>query len=123
MRIEIDDLLGTQWAIPANPPATHDCWTTALEVRKRMGLKSPTYASSASARRHIRNPDTVWTKLDAPTVGCIVRLGYGADHCGVYLGRGRVIHCEHKIGVCVMELKRVTQLYSGCADFWELTDA
>ena len=123
MRCDLTDLIGKPYALPCDPPNSYDCWAIVAEGRKRLGLSNPDYTKTAIRRSDIAKPAAVWKQLSVPTKGCIVRLGALSTHCGMYLGKGLVLHTEHRIGVCVMTLDQVAQLYTGCADFWEMRDA
>ncbi len=129
----ICDLIGKPWALPCDPPRTYDCWALAVEVRERMGLKTPVYdvppeSRRAAHRAALAKPDpSVWQRLDTPRDGCLVGFGQRyVVHCGVYI-QGRVIQAAcpsaTQNGSVFMHTLAVTQNFFGSASYWELKDA
>ena len=120
------DLIGTPWDCPCDPPYSYDCWALVVEVRKRLGLPTPVYADATASglqgRALIKEPPTRWRRLEAPEQGCVARLGLKANHVGVVLPNGDVIHSKHGLGVCVDRMSMLPGFGSRMT-YWEYDDA
>src|SRR5690606_36759414 len=91
-----------------------DCYGLAIEVFKRYGISLPDYKISCmdftGIHDEITNQTHYWIKCD-PTnrpVPCIVLMRIGkvalCNHCGVYIGNGRLIHTLLRTGVHLSRL-------------------
>lgn len=111
--IEYVDLLesphgfGGRWAQRGDPL---DCWGIVVEVRLRLGLKTPDPFRAASSEDALELSAAVleefaegWERVLAPTVPGDVAVFHGFSghhtHAAVYLGGPLMLHAGAKFGV------------------------
>lgn len=100
--IELNDLIGKPFDPDGYGPDNYSCYGLAVEVFKRYGVTIPRTNISvcacqdASQQEIQTNLMAYWAETDtllAPT-GLVIRSGNPdfANHLGVYIGNGRMIH-------------------------------
>jgi cell wall-associated NlpC family hydrolase len=108
------DLIGIPFVDGGRDKNGMDCWGLAKECFKRQGIMVKDYDISAMATAKIdcelQVHETIWQKLPAPTLGCLVLINVScqgfANHVGVYVGNTKFIHAYANTGVCLSSIKR-----------------
>ena len=111
---EYEDLIGLPFVDGGRGPAAYDCWGVAMELFKRQGKPVKDYPINAvdvdGIAKQMHNDESLWHKLEAPFLGCLVLLrltpGCWANHVGIYIGDGRFIHSYVVTGVCIDRLRK-----------------
>ena len=110
----INDLIGKKFHQDGYGPEEYSCYGLAVEVFKRYGLEIPKTnisvcackeASEAEIERHVH---LYWNPIKEPSAPCIVLIkahpGY-AQHIGIFVGDGNMIHVSKNRNVCVDKLR------------------
>lgn len=106
----LDDLIGKPFHEDGYGPETFSCYGLAVEVFRRYGSEIPKTnisvcackeASEAEIKKHI---GMYWTRIKRPVEPCVLLInahpGF-AQHIGVYIGNGQMIHVSKNRNVCV----------------------
>jgi len=103
-----NDLVGKEFRDGGRGPDAYDCWGLAREAYGRFGKDLPEYRISCGDSESIdsaaRGVEAKWRKLDKPAVPCLLVFSFDGSfvtHIGVYIGKGRFIHCREKVGVVI----------------------
>lgn len=113
---DLSDLIGVPFLdLGRDPSKGLDCWGLVMEVQRRMGrtvrdLAVPSCFDSEAAFDKMREATAQggeWVAVSEPEPGDVAVMETNPqmpgciDHCGVYLGSGRVIHaiCKHEVSV------------------------
>lgn len=119
--IKLLDIIGRPWAVPCDPPKSFDCFELCIEVRKRLGLPTPSPVSRNARKPHHRdffkNVPDLWQKVINPRTGCVVIMNSG-NHVGIYIPDRKVVHSQYSRGVRVDEVDMI----SGPKEYWELKE-
>lgn len=115
--IDINDLIGKPFSDDpglAYGPDYYSCYGLLCEVYRRYGIMLPrtniavTACRSASAKEIAAHTKKNWQQIEAPCVPCGVLIRSGnpafADHIGVYIGDGRLLHITINRNVVVDRL-------------------
>lgn len=109
---DVKDLIGKPFVDGARGPAAYDCWGICMEVFKRCGYSLPDYPISATDKESIsaaiEDGKNVWKMIEQPQAPCVVIMRLGShtliNHCGVYVGEGKIIHTRNKVGAVIERL-------------------
>ena len=113
--IDVSDLIGVPFKVHGRSKEEgFDCYGLVIEVERRLGkeLPDPFYSSvepeSNLATMALIEKGLDITELKAPEKYCVVKMNSsGRPHCGVYLGKGVVIHATENCGVVLQKLHRL----------------
>jgi len=109
--MQIVDLIGKPFVDGGRGPDNFDCWGLAAEVYKRFGKDLPDYkiccedASRINAEMETQRPR--WKQIDDPIIPCLVVMRAGsnfANHVGVYIGEGKIIHTLSGISASIIRV-------------------
>ena len=109
----IKDLIGKPFIDGGRGPDAYDCWGVCIEALSRIGYQLPDYPISAmdkvSISAAIQVEKQAWQEIADPQSGCVVVMRLGShtliNHCGVYIGQGRMIHIRDKTGVVIERIE------------------
>ena len=119
--IDVSDLIGIPYKEHGRDKNGYDCYGLVIEVEHRYGNELDDFDYQAVTDRLIGNSVTVLEsqkhieKIDGYAEGAIVLFSNQAgfkNHIGVYVGDGKVIHCNYK-GVHLDRLDTVERFISG----------
>lgn len=113
--IEINDLIGKPFAAEpdkAYGPDFYSCYGLIWEVYRRFGITIPktniavTACKQASNREIEEHAAKYWRPIDKPRMPCAVLIRSMnpdfADHIGVYIGSGKMLHITLNTNVTVV---------------------
>lgn len=101
------DLLGKTFCYGGRGPEEYDCYGLAVEVRRRVGLDSPSHPSYTTLQeKHEAITEGVrsWRKLDTPELYSLVVFSIKppyVTHVGIVLEYNKFIHISPKQSVTI----------------------
>lgn len=100
--MDVNDLIGKPFASDGYGPDAYSCYGLVWEVYRRYGIDIPQTNISVTACREASNREILehaaryWRAIEKPEVPCAVLISSTnpeyANHIGVYIGRGRLLH-------------------------------
>lgn len=110
MTCNFRDLIGLPFIDGGRDPSIGlDCWGLIMEVTRRMGIELPDYHiqcfDAESIISQVKKDRNKWTKVTAPSKGCIVGMARSVEfpdsinHFGVCINSNTFLHSVEKAGV------------------------
>lgn len=121
----LDDLIGVRYThYGRTKEQGFDCYGLAIEVERRLGHSLP---DIEKARREdydfdecrkiffakVKARQTDWPEKKGDVV-LMKDMSGNLTHIGVYLGKGRVVHCDRRYGVHIDRIERLRGLVGRC---------
>ena len=114
MKLKYDDLIGIPFKDGGRDMTGLDCWGLVQILYDRMGIQLPDYhiaaANEPAVNAKMIDQAARWQRLDQPELGAVVLIANGAcgraNHVGVYIGDGRMIHAYAYSGVAISHTRR-----------------
>lgn len=123
LKINVDDLIGKAWEKNGRGPETYDCYGLVEEVERRFGHTWIRLEDCEKDGYVFCDCFSQWQKtvrikeIPSPLFPADIVLmrtrGATANHCGVYMGQGQVIHCDRR-GVHIDKLARLRGILDKC---------
>lgn len=119
----IADLIGIPFVDRGRTTKGADCWGLCMLAFDRLGYTLPEYHVGAYEKEiineTIQKDRLQWIALNEPEEPCLVLMRLGAvnvvNHCGVYIGAGKMLHTRGKTGAVIEEISspRIRNLING----------
>ena len=114
MELKYDDLIGIPFRDGGRDMTGLDCWGLVRIIYDRIGIDLPDYhiaaANEPAVNAKMMDQEAQWQRLDHPEMGAVVLIANGAcgraNHVGVYIGDGRMIHAYAYSGVAISHTRR-----------------
>ena len=114
MEIKYDDLIGIPFRDGGRDMTGLDCWGLVRIIYDRIGIDLPDYriaaADELAVHEEMLEQEPRWRRLERPEAGAVVLIANGetgrANHVGVYIGDGRMIHAYAYSGVAISHTRR-----------------
>ena len=99
--MDVNDLVGKPFDATGYGPDAYSCYGLLCEVYKRHGIDLPITNISVTACRQVSMKEIeeqlkLWEPIEEPEVPCAILIRSTnpdfADHVGVYIGNGRMLH-------------------------------
>ena len=109
-----DGLIGIPFKSGGRDPKEGlDCWGLVLVAYKRFNIELPDFGNMVDALNsfevnlRIKSSKKFWEQIQQPEIPSVLAIRNHpkyVNHCGVYVGNHRFLHCLEKVGVILSNM-------------------
>jgi len=105
-----------------------NCYTLIVKLFKELGYDIPDYQTEEGWHKRGKNYfveeyHKLWVKIDELEIHDIIlfkMMSSVPNHVGIYIGNGKFIHCQQRVGTAIGTVKRYQKFVNSYYRFKEL---